>query len=414
MGDVFVRAGRNSIAVLGVSVLALGILNAGGAIADDSVQIEASDQVEATFTFEEVLGALENKKAARGIAAQAVTENGATASDFGLSVVEVGGVAAAVNHSLVRDRAGATSAATPEFVDLSWAPMEGVNEYVITVDGREIGITKNTSFRDKDVNAGETRSYQISASSFIDNTKDQGAAIHGITVDVPPGDLGNRVSAEEQVFESATAAAGYSNADLTWVTFIPEARIDAPAVAVPGVGCEYAAGYQFGGDNRGFAANQYASSAAGYRSYLNTNIAWTRASGIVAYDFYLGGTSVYEKSTGDRVETRYLSTSNARGEARLLGTDFYNTYADVRVELQAGNPFCVGNSIEGAFTATVTRTAYTISSGSHRQMPNHEIFMTGYGGGTPKIVYQRSYASPLCLVNLACPPAQLGGYTGGF
>lgn len=124
---------------------------------------------------------------------------------------------------------------------------------------------------------------------------------------------------------------------------------------------------------------------------------------------FTGWTTVYSKSTGNKVDEAQASGTY---DAYLLGTDAGRTYVDVRMGVQVGNPFCSMNSIEGAFSITLTRSgSYTIFSGQHRQMPNHEIFLQGSSGGTERVIYQRQYAS---LVNMACPPANMGGYTGPF
>lgn len=95
---------------------------------------------------------------------------------------------------------------------------------------------------------------------------------------------------------------------------------------------------------------------------------------------------------------------------------------DVRFRLKAGIPYCDMNSIQGAFTISVTRTgAYTIPSGSHRQMPNHEVLINSSwtAGGTVQyaqaIAYRRDLLDPLCLVGTwACAEATMSGTAGTY
>jgi hypothetical protein len=84
-------------------------------------------------------------------------------------------------------------------------------------------------------------------------------------------------------------------------------------------------------------------------------------------------------------------------------------------------PYCIWNSIEGAFTITVTRTGnYGILSGEHRQMPNHEVIIMSTTSNatsatyTEAVVYRRDLSSPLCLVSMVCEKASMAGYTGTY
>ncbi|MBE1875373.1 hypothetical protein [Myceligenerans pegani] len=126
-------------------------------------------------------------------------------------------------------------------------------------------------------------------------------------------------------------------------------------------------------------------------------------------------TSVYDADTGEEVDFGIdVGIPDNIAEMNVLASD--SEFVDIRVRLQGHTAFCpIGNSVEGAFTITVTRAGnYAILSGQHRQMPNHEIFLTSFGEGSTTIVYQRQYASPVCLVNWACPLAEMGGYQGTY
>lgn len=377
--------------------VALTVLSPGATASGDT------NSAEPTFTYEVVNRALDENTSLNStetLSQSAFLGATVTPDDLGLSMLEIDDVVAVVNHSLVRDGRGAIAAATAEYVDLSWAPMPGVKEYVVTRNDEVLGITTERAFRDASVSPGSTREYRVAAHSFT-GPSDQQAPIHGLVVTTPEASSDPRRAALRQIEESAQSAAAYTSATVNWYTFIPQSRIDAPFT-----GCQYGLGYQFGGDGRGFASDSSSASSGGYRTWLQGAVAWTRAGNPVDKASFVGWTSVYDAKTGASVARR-----QAKGtlDARLLGTDPGRTYVDVRMSLQVGNPFCGGNSIEGAFSITLTRAgSYTIFSGEHRQMPNHEIFLQGFKNGASRTIYQRKYANAICLVNIACPKAQMG------
>lgn len=358
------------------------------------------------FTFDRVAEAAEEFD--RQVAVQRETASAdPTAPELGLHTVEAAGVVAAANTSLIRDGEGAASAATPRFVDLSWSPMDGVESYAVERAGELVATTTETALRVTDVTPGEQIDFRISAISAEDSVGD--TPVFGLHVEVPQGAVGED-SAQQQVSQSAAQAVRYDNAYLDWYTFIPMDRVD-----IPPVGCEYGSGYQFGGDDRGFAATPSQSSILGYRTWIAGNIAWSRGSGPVLTSSFFTPTSVYDADTGEEVDFAG-NDGNPDNIAEMNVLDSSTEFVDIRVRLQGHTAFCpIGNSVEGAFTITVTRAGnYAILSGQHRQMPNHEIFLTSFGAGNSTIVYQRRYLDPTCLVNWACPPAEMGGYQGTY
>lgn len=358
------------------------------------------------FTFDRVAGAAEElDRQTAGQRESASAEP--TAPELGLHTVEVGGVVAAANTSLIRNDEGAASAATSRFVDLSWSPMDGVESYAVERAGELMATTTETVVRVTDVTPGEQIDFRISAIGAEDSVGD--TPVFGLHVEVPQGGAGE-VSAQQQVSRSAAQAVRYDSASLDWYTFIPMNRVN-----IPPVGCEYGSGYQFGGDNRGFATTPSQSSNLGYRTWLNGNIAWGRASGPVQTSSFFAPTSVYDADTGEEVDFAG-NDGNPENIARMSVLASSTEFVDIRVRLQGFTAFCpIGNSVEGAFTITVTRAgSYAILSGQHRQMPNHEIFLTSFGAGRSTVVYRRPYLDPTCLVNWACPPAEMGGYQGTY
>lgn len=400
---------RATFAIFTSTLLATGIAVSSPTSASDP----SSDAIEQpVFTVESVSGALtEEVQAALG------SHEKPSPEQLGFRTLAVADQVAAVNHSLLRDGMGAVSSATPDYVDLSWIPMDGVATYAIIREEEIVATTESTSIRYKDVEPGETVNFRIVAN--VPESHEEFTPTYGLTVDVPKNNSSQRTAAEAQTVESADSAIYYSTSTIWWRTFIPDEKIDAPLA-----GCQYGSGYQFGGDDRGFITTMTGTETS--RTSLSAWISWGRGESLGGPfepgTLEIGSTLVYD-SAGEVVDIDMLDPSEATAESRLLAIEEgYRTWADVRLSVQAGNPFCdsafLGNSIAGAFTMHVTRTGnWMITSGSHRQMPNHEIVMSRTAGQDPQVhtpIYQKTYADPLCLVTWACPETQMGGLQGTY
>jgi hypothetical protein len=69
------------------------------------------------------------------------------------------------------------------------------------------------------------------------------------------------------------------------------------------------------------------------------------------------------------------------------------------------------------FVLTVTRSgSWVIISGSHRQMPNHELYIAHGGLAAERwtTAYARSYASVECLVAVLCERVSMTGFSGTY
>lgn len=118
-------------------------------------------------------------------------------------------------------------------------------------------------------------------------------------------------------------------------------------------------------------------------------------------------------SSGALLATKTASMANM--SATRLGASTGSS-VDVRFYVVATNPFCSGfpNSIEAIFTITVTKTGnWSIISGSHKQMPNQELYIHSNSGGWVT-AYRRDYADATCLINGACSSVQMGGRYGTY
>lgn len=303
------------------------------------------------------------------------------------------------NESTIIDssltKRGALLATGTDYVDLSWENLGGGREFHIFRNDALIARTTDDSLRDGSVQPGFEYEYRIETvlPEGASPSEDE-ATIRGFSVMVPVStNYGDEAQEREQTL---AVRAAYSGSTVRYRTFIPEAKIKAP-----NVGCgNYKGnqGYQFAGDNRGFAPSKGTS-----KTSLNANIRWD-GRGMIGSSKSIGSTKLYKN--GKLHSTKTASSKDVW--VKQLGKT--KNDVDLRFSVKATNPFCPKfNSIQGVFTITVTKNgSYGIISGSHRQMPNHEIYVSSIVGGW-KTVYQRKHGSATCLVAGACPEARISG-----
>ncbi|RDG39325.1 hypothetical protein [Streptomyces corynorhini] len=307
---------------------------------------------------------------------------------------------AVVDRSSARE--GITAAVGKSFVELSWKGYAKDARYVVTRDGAEVArlAAGVTSFRDTNVAPGADYHYQVAP--VLPEKGAPGTRLWGMKVSVPAS--GSLTALREQAVSRATAAGVAKTSTLSWVTFIPQKKVNAPAA-----GCDYGSKFQFGGDGR----SKFDWKSSKYRTALHATVTWKGKKVVGNKDVH--STSVYVKKTGEKVATKTASSKNM--VAKKLGSG--GSYVDVRMTMHATNPFCKGlgsvkGAIDGAFTINLTTSGnYTIRSGKHRLMPNHHIYI--YDGGDVTNVYTRKYANASCLVgSVACPEADLTALYGKF
>jgi hypothetical protein len=329
---------------------------------------------------------------------------GRTLDRQGLQILRLNdGRAAIVDASLASQ--GMATATTTDSVELSWDRNPRATGYTILRDGARIADVSPQagSFSDSGVAPGASHRYVVVPTLLGAPTESD--RMWSVTTTVPGRDLrvGETTALVRQGVMDATVAATASTTTLSWITFIPQARIDAPPSA--GI-CEYGTGYQYGGD--GHAAYDWTTSR--YRTALHATITWSTKA--VVSNKAVGASHVYKKSTGTLVATKVASTSGM--SVKRLGSG--SNSVDVRMVTHASNPFCkaAAGAIDGAFTMHLTQSGnYSISSGSHRQMPNHYIYI--YNGGHVTDVYKRGYSSAWCLDSeWLCQLANITGYYGSF
>jgi len=332
--------------------------------------------------------------------------HGSASNTEALSVIRTAsGQTAVVDRSLADQ--GITAAAGTNFVDLSWQGYSNRARYLVTRDSREVATLAPgvTAFHDTRVTPGSTYRYSITPATQPQAT-DPRARAWGMKVAIPSAaeNQDTTTALRSQAAARTAAAKAAKTTTLTWVTFIPQDRIDAPPA-----GCDYGKGYQFGGDNRsGFDWRK-----SDYRTSLNAVINWSDKS-VQGYK-EVRASHVYQKSTGKLIATR--TATDKEMSAKKLGSG--KDYVDVRMVTHASNPFCKGlgpikGGIDGAFTMHLTTSGnYSITSGTLRLMPNHYIYV--YNGGKVTNVYTSKYGNLMCLIGSAtCEVAQLGSLYGKF
>lgn len=330
--------------------------------------------------------------------------------DFGLVVLKAdngGAVVADVSMAAERDPRGrAMWAAARNGVTLSWGSVAGVKEYVVSRDGVQLATVKGRKYRDTTADPGGQYEYVVESVLPADAGPDFPGRTWGFLVTVPHAEATDVAGLQDAAAELIVAAAANTETSVVNETFIPQAYISAPQT-----GCTYnGSSYSFKGDNRGYVAN-----SAKYRTRLAAYINWSSGGAVSAYKS-VSSTSVHRTSDKGLIATTTASSANM-SLTRLAAST--STSADLRFIVNAQNPFCTsfGNAIEGAFTMTVKQAGtWSIISGSHRQMPNWEIYITRGGLAAPTwtTVYQRSYASVLCLVAIACTSANMSGRVGSY
>lgn len=298
-----------------------------------------------------------------------------------------------------RGKGRAMWAAAPDFVDLSWQLPRGATGAVIFKNNLEIASVDSDNFRDTDVVPGELASYRVET---VGNDSAE-AATWGLEVTVPEGS-GSQSSISSAASDISVAAAARTTSAVRHQTFIPMAKVNAPPA-----GCGQYSGskFEFDGNNRSW------NPTGSYKTRVTAGIDWTQNGKLTSATKGVSSTKVYNKSTKKLLATKKASSANISVSRLSLSN---SKEVDLRFKVHSGNPFCTGvpNAIEAAFTMTVTRAgSWSIISGEHRQMPNHEIAIHG-GNGAFRNVYTRAYRDATCLVRFVCPVVKLAGYRGGY
>jgi len=381
----------SALKVTSIAVIPLVLLTTGAQASADPVNDSGSSQSASATSARSPHGPT-------GVS-QSSTHGSASNTEAFSVMRTVSGQPAVVDRSMADQ--GITEAAGTDFVDLSWQGYSDQARYVVTRDGKEVAAPAPgvTAFHDTGVTPGSTYRYSITPAAQPQATNPRARA-WGMQVAVPAAakNADTTTALRSQAAARTAAANAAKTTTLTWVTFIPQDRIDAPPA-----GCDYGKGYQFGGDNHsGFDwTNPH------FRTSLNAVIKWSDKS-VQGYK-EVRASHVYQKSTGKLIATK--TATDKEMVAKKLGSD--KDSVDVRMVTHASNPFCKGlgpikGGIDGAFTMHLTTSGnYSITSGTLRLMPNNYIYI--YNGGKVTNVHTSKYGNLMCLIGSAtCEVAQLG------
>lgn len=196
-------------------------------------------------------------------------------------------------------------------------------------------------------------------------------------------------------------------------TFIPQRFIDAPSTVLGGFVCKYKSPNKYGGDNRGYSTNPYASFRTQQAIAVDWNWGSTAPGGIVTSN-QVGKSHAYTP-VGTLIEEQTASTSGMR--IKQLSA-WNGEYVDFDASVDSANPFCgpsrpLGvtvntNSIGISYRLSMYSYGGVWIRGKHRLMPNHEIVATidmPNRAVAPTHIYKRDYANPACLTGFLCEVA---------
>ncbi|WBQ07362.1 hypothetical protein [Kribbella sp. CA-293567] len=302
-----------------------------------------------------------------------------------------------------RDRA--LWAASSEGVQLSWGSDATVREYRVSRDGELLSVVTGSSYFDGSATPGSEATYLVQAVPKED-VEGEGRT-WSLNVPVPKSSGSDLSALKQEAEQTAAAVAAIDKSSVTYKTFIPQQYLSAPPV---GCGSYSGSAYSFGGDNR-----TWSQTSTAYRTRQIVSVNWLSSASLETSNVN-GATKVYRTSNKQLISTKTASNSGM-SIRKLAGST--TAKADLRFTLDSTNPFCTGipNSISAVFTMIVTRSGnWSITSGSHKQMPNHEIYMGRHTAGYPRYTtaYRRAYLSPQCLVAVNCRRANMGGFSGTY
>jgi len=329
--------------------------------------------------------------------------------DYGITVLEnKTGPSAIADLSLAgaedtRDRA--LWAASSEGVRLSWGTDATVQEYRVSRNGELLAVVTDSDYFDGSATPGSEATYLVQS---VPKEEIEGEGrTWSLNVPVPTSSGSDLPALKQEAEQTAAAVAAIDKSSVTYKTFIPQQYLSAPPA---GCGSYNGSGYSFGGDNR-----TWSQTSTAYRTRQIVSVNWL-ASASIETSNAVGATKVYRTSNKQLISTK--SASNAGMSIRKLAGST-TAKADLRFTLDSTNPFCTGipNSISAVFTMIVTRSGnWSITSGSHKQMPNHEIYMGRHTAGYPRYTtaYRRAYLSAQCLVAVNCRRANMGGFSGTY
>jgi hypothetical protein len=252
-------------------------------------------------------------------------------------------------------------------------------KYEVYRNSEYIGILKGSEFIDKDIKPGETYNYKIVGKTEISEEQKEEIKkyaeennlslskeemqemfqkpyeVHRI-VKIPELDLNKNL---EKMDEMASYNYSYTYV-FRYKTFIPDCKVPAYSL-VHGL-----AGYEFGGDCRGFSFD-----SEKYRTWVETPITFSNgSSSIDTTGRFIGWTYLYD-SNGNLVESRRANPDGIQYSSisKSASKVSYHINHDVAI------PFGLAPAINYQYDATVYSNGSFTITGSRDQAPSHEFYV---------------------------------------
>jgi len=248
--------------------------------------------------------------------------------------------------------------------------------YEVYRDDVYLGVLENDSFVDKQVESGQTYSYKVVGNKEISDSDkkeiDQYIKENNLEVNFfqlqslyqkpfemyRVVDIPKDISAKLNEFQTMSSNTKYT---FRYKTFIPDSKVRAASI-MHGL-----AGWQFGGDNRGFSFTATEQS----RTWVETPITFLPApynSSIDTTHKYIGMTYLYD-SNGNLREARRASSAGIKYKniVRSNGSLSYSIEHGVAI------PFGLAPEINYQYDATINRQGSYLVVGDRDQAPSHEF-----------------------------------------
>lgn len=200
-------------------------------------------------------------------------------------------------------------------------------------------------------------------------------------------DLRGLKSEAQKIGKFGRAAVLPSVTTVRFVTFIPEAWLNAPFV-----GCADYPNFDFKGDNR-----SWSTSSSSYRTKFDVAINWNSGPSLTSTRD-VGETSLWFNVFGNRTLSQAATASNSS----MVLTPISSTNSNVSFKMyqDVKNPICVNfltNGIYSNLNWSVSRLGSYSVQGTYMPVPNHEAYISSSSSSSWVTVFQTAHQNFLCL-----------------
>ncbi len=252
---------------------------------------------------------------------------------------------------------------------IAWQPVRGADEYVVSLDGAQLEVTKRFGFEipRSRVQEGEV----LSVDAFDYEASKEEALLGTMSLIISERTLGQAEAAAADSVEMAAAVAGPATTELRYISFIPEEFIAAPPPPVCSGG---GLNRFFKGDNRSWNAN-----SSLYRTRARVVMHWADDDRNDTFREVKSSHLYHRSSSGvwSHVETRTASSSGIKFNFPLHTLPPWIA-RNARVGHTIANPFCWSIAaidydiaawvVKGSGDTTVQMTGW------HDRVPNYEFY----------------------------------------